>query len=174
MAKTKTPQQGQKGTGKTKARKKHSFSINKTRLLQEAFSRSCLVWAADSGIRTEKAIPLNFQSHRFLKDIYDKYDCQQIVIELKNVKELDREHINQVNRYLKEQFGRFGIILTRKSPSKQIFKNTIDLWSGQRKCILILCDEDLKMMCQLFKSRQRLPIDVIKKKFAEFNRACPG
>jgi len=47
--------------------------VPKELILQEAFNRSCLVWAADSGIRTEKAIPLNFKSHRFLKDIYDDW-----------------------------------------------------------------------------------------------------
>jgi hypothetical protein len=47
--------------------------IPKEIILQEAFNRSCLVWAADSGIRTEKAIPLNFKSHRFLKGIYDDW-----------------------------------------------------------------------------------------------------
>ena len=58
--------------------------------------------------------------------------------------------------------------------SKKIFKNTVDLWSGQRKCILILDDEDLKMMWQIYESKQRLPIDVINKKYVEFTRACPG
>jgi hypothetical protein len=55
-----------------------------------------------------------------------------------------------------------------------MFKNTIDLWSGQRKCIIILSDIELQMMCQLYKSKQRMPLDVIKKKFIEFERACPG
>jgi hypothetical protein len=30
------------------------------------------------------------------------------------------------------------------------------------------------MMCQLYESRQRAPIDVLKKKYVEFTRACPG
>jgi hypothetical protein len=128
----------------------------------------------ESGILIRDLIFYNNRSYDFLKDIYDQYECKQIVMELKNVKALDGEHINQLNRYLNEQFGRFGIILARNAPTKQIFKNTIDLWSGQRKCILILSDDDLKMMCQLFKSRQRLPIEVIKKKFVEFTRYCPG
>lgn len=128
----------------------------------------------ESGILIRDLIFYNNRSYDFLKDIYDQYECKQIVIELKNVKALDGEHLNQLNRYLNEQFGRFGIILTRSVPAKNIFKNTVDLWSGQRKCILILSDDDLKLMCQLFKSKQRLPIDVIKKKFVEFIRACPG
>jgi hypothetical protein len=128
----------------------------------------------DSGVLIRDLIFYNNRSFDFLRDIYDEYDCRQIVMELKNVGTVQREHINQLNRYLKDQFGRFGIIVTRTNPTKAIFQNTIDLWAGQRKCILILSDEDLKLMCQLYKSRQRLPIEVIKKKYIEFTRACPG
>jgi hypothetical protein len=119
----------------------------------------------DSGVLIRDLIFYNSRAYDFLKEIYDECDCRQIVMELKNVKEIEREHVNQLNRYLKEQFGRFGIIITRNPPLRKIFKNTIDLWSGQRKCILILCDDDLKMMCQVYESKQRLPIDVIKKKY---------
>ena len=93
---------------------------------------------------------------------------------LRNVREITREHIFQLNRYLNDNFGKFGIIVTRNKPKKNIFQNTIDLWSGQRRCILILNDDDLKMMTQVFESKQRLPIEIIKKKFIEFIRACPS
>ena len=128
----------------------------------------------DSGVLIRDLIFYNNRSYDFLKDIYDDYGCRQIVMELKNVKELEREHINQLNRYLSDQFGRFGIIITRSLPPKSIYRNTIDLWSGQRRCILILQDEDLKTMCQLYESRQRRPLDVIKKRYVEFTRDCPS
>jgi len=128
----------------------------------------------DSGVLIRDLIFYNNRSYNFLKDIYDEYDCRQMVMELKNVKEVEREHINQLNRYLSEQFGRFGIIITRNQPPRSIHRNTIDLWSGQRRCILILTDQDLKLMCQLYESKQRLPIDVIKRTFIEFLRGCPA
>lgn len=128
----------------------------------------------DSGVLIRDLIFYNNQSFDFLKEIFDDYECRQIVMELKNVKAVEREHIMQLNRYLNDQFGRFGIIITRNRPLKKIFKNTIDLWSGQRRCILILDDEDLKMMTQVFKSKQRSPIEVLKKKYIEFVRACPS
>ena len=128
----------------------------------------------DSGVLIRDLIFYNNRSYDFLKDLYDDYDCRQIVMELKNVKELKREHVNQLNRYLKDEFGKFGILITRNRPPRKIIQNTIDLWSGQRKCILILHDEDIKLMCELFESKQRLPIDVIKKKFVEFTRKCPS
>lgn len=127
-----------------------------------------------SGVLIRDLIFYNNRSYDFLIDIYNDYSCRQIVFELKNVKEVTREHISQLNRYLTDQFGRFGILITRNPPPKKIFKNTIDLWSGQRKCILILHDEDLKLMREVNESKQRLPIDVIKKKYIEFVRNCPS
>ena len=95
-------------------------------------------------------------------------------MELKNVKEVQQSHILQLNRYLKEQFGSFGIIIARNPIPKKVAKNIIDLWSAHRKCILVLDDSDLKMMTQVFESKQRDPIEVIKKKYIEFTRACPS
>ena len=128
----------------------------------------------DSGVLIRDLIFYNNISTDFLKDIYDTYDCKQIVFELKNVMEVTREHIFQLNRYLNDQFGKFGNIVTRNIPPKKIVKNTIDLWSGQRRCILILDDSDLKLMTQVFVSKQRNPIEVIKRKYIEFTRACPS
>ena len=84
--------------------------------------------------------------------------------------------INNAQRFLEVQneFGSFGIIFTRNKPPKNVFKNTIDLWSGQRKIILIMHDEDLKLMCQVYENKQRKPIDVINKKYVEFIRSCPS
>jgi len=128
----------------------------------------------DSGTLIRDLIFYNNRSYDFLKDIYDEYECRQIVVELKNVAKLEREHVNQLNRYLTDQFGRFGILFTRKEPPRNIFQNTIDLWSGQRRCILIMTDEDLSLMCELYESKNRNPIDVIKKKYIEFTRSLPS
>ena len=128
----------------------------------------------DSGAQIRDLIFYNNRSHELLKTIYDTYGSRQIVFELKNVKELEREHINQLNRYMNDEFGKFGVIFTRNRPPANILKNTIDLWAGQRRCILILTDEDLELMCQLYESKQRKPIDVLNKKFVEFIRICPS
>ena len=128
----------------------------------------------DSGTQIRDLIFYNNRSFDFLKDIYDDYGSRQIVMELKNVKEIEREHINQLNRYLSDHFGKFGIIITRNRISKAMLKNTIDLWAGQRKCIITLTDEDLNMMVSVFESKQRHPIEIIKKKYIEFIRACPA
>lgn len=128
----------------------------------------------DSGTQIRDLIFYNNTSTDFLSEIYKTYDCRQIVFELKNVKEIEREHINQINRYMSDSFGRFGIIFTRNKPSRQMLQNTIDLWSGQRRCILILDDSDLELMRSCNENKQRVPIEVIKKKYIEFTRMCPN
>lgn len=128
----------------------------------------------ESGTQIRDLIFYNNTSTDFLSEIYKTYDCKQIVFELKNVKDIEREHINQLNRYMSENFGRFGIIFTRNKPSKQMIQNTIDLWSGQRRCILIMDDSDLELMRSCNENGQRKPIEVIKKKYVEFTRMCPN
>lgn len=128
----------------------------------------------NSGVLIRDLIFYNNRAMPFLKDIYDQYECRQLVMELKNVKEIEREHINQLNRYLTDSFGKFGILITRNPLPKARFQNTIDLWSGQRRCIIALTDADLTLMASLFKNKQRLPIEVINKKYVEFMRACPS
>lgn len=128
----------------------------------------------DSGVLIRDLIFYNNRSLDFLKDIYDLYGTRQIVMEIKNVKAIEREHIFQLNRYLNDQLGRFGIFITRNPLPAAMFKNTIDLWSGQRRCLLALCDADVEMMASVFASKQRLPYEVIKAKYIAFTRACPS
>jgi len=128
----------------------------------------------DSGVLIRDMIFYNNRSMDFLQDIFTDYGSRQIVFELKNVKAIEREHINQINRYLADPFGRFGVVITRNPLPKAMFKSTIDLWAGQRKCIIILTDSGLTQMVDLFESRQRLPIEVVKRAYVEFTRACPS
>jgi len=127
-----------------------------------------------SGTLIRDLIFYNNRSIDFLQEIYQDYDSRQLVFELKNVAKVDGGHINQLNRYLETGFGRFGVVVTRNRLPQAMFRNTIDLWSGQRRCVIALADEDLNLMVNLFESRQRPPIDVVKKKYLEFRRACPS
>jgi hypothetical protein len=128
----------------------------------------------DSGVLIRDLIFYNNRSFDFLRDIFDQYESRQLVFELKNVREIEREHVNQLNRYLKDEFGRLGVLVTRNPLPKNIFKNTIDLWSGQRRCIIALTDSDLETMVTVFESKQRLPIEVLKRAYIDFTRACPS
>ena len=95
-------------------------------------------------------------------------------MEMKNVKTIERDHINQLNRYLDNDYGRFGVLLTRNELVSPMKKNVVDLWSGKRRAIITLTDQDLEQMVELFDSKQRSPIDVLKKKYLEFQRSCPS
>jgi hypothetical protein len=127
-----------------------------------------------SGVSIRDLIFYNNCSDKFLEEIYKLYDCHQIVFELKNVKEINTDHIDQLNRYLNDAFGKFGIIFTRNNIPRNVLKNTIDLWSAHRKCIIIFTDDDLKMMCTVYKSKNRTPIEIIKSKYIEFTRMLPS
>jgi len=128
----------------------------------------------DSGTQIRDLIFYNNRSIDFLDDIFHLYNSRQLVMEMKNVKSINRYHINQLNRYLSDQFGRFGIFITRNPLSRSMEKNIIDLWSGQRKCIIVISDKDVELMVSIFEDKQRQPIEVIKRTYLRFSRKYPG
>lgn len=128
----------------------------------------------DSGKLIRDLIFYNNRSIDFLNEIYRDYESRQVVFELKNVRSVDRDDINQLNRYLDSGLGKFGVLLTRNPLPRAMFGNTVDLWSGQRRCIVTLTDQDIELMVNVFETKQRKPLDVLKKKYVEFRRACPS
>lgn len=128
----------------------------------------------DSGALIRDLIFYNNRSVDFLDEIWHDYGSRQLVLEIKNVAAIDSGHINQLNRYLDSGFGRFGIFVTRNPLNRAMTRNLVDLWSGQRRCIITLTDDDLALMVNVFESRQRSPIEVLKKKYVEFRRSCPA
>jgi hypothetical protein len=128
----------------------------------------------ESGRHIRDLIFYNNRDIDFLDEIFTDYHNRQLVFEMKNVKKIERDHINQLNRYLQNGIGNFGVFLTRNPLPKAMYTNTIDLWSSQRKCIIAITDEDLKLMVDVYESKQRTPIEVLKKKYVEFRRNCPS
>jgi hypothetical protein len=135
---------------------------------------------ADDQVRTDSGAQIRdliFYMNRqvdFLSDIFSDFGTRQLVCEIKNVRQVEREHINQLNRYLSNEFGRFGVIVTRNPLPKAMRKNTIDLWAGQRRCIIPITDEDLSVMVDLFEEKRRPPLDVLKRSYLTFKRECPA
>lgn len=127
----------------------------------------------DSGAQIRDLIFYNNRGIPFLEEIYQDYGNRQLVFEMKNVQAIKREHIGQLNRYLDSGLGKFGVFVTRNPLTRAMFRNTIDLWSGQRRCIVVLTDSDLELMVNLFESRQRDCVDVLKRAYVNFRRACP-
>jgi hypothetical protein len=127
----------------------------------------------ESGVSIRDLIFYNTRRTSFLSEVFDDYGSRQITFEMKNVAEIDREHVDQLNRYLADELGRFGVFVTRNPLKRAMLQRTVDLWSGQRKAIIALTDQDLEQMVEVFDSKQRDPIDVLIKKYAEFRRSCP-
>lgn len=127
----------------------------------------------DSGVSIRDLIFYNTASTLFLRDMYEAYGSRQITMEMKNVLAIDRANVDQLNRYLTSELGRFGIFITRNDLHKAERSRVIDLWSGQRKAIVTLTDVDVAQMVELFESKQRDPLDVIVKKYTEFRAMCP-
>jgi hypothetical protein len=63
----------------------------------------------ESGVTIRDLIFYNSASNAFLDDMYKTYDSRQITMEMKNVKAIEREHVDQLNRYLADELGRFGV-----------------------------------------------------------------
>ena len=127
----------------------------------------------DSGVSIRDLVFYNTRTDEFLREIMDDYGSRQIVMEMKNVERVDRYHIDQLNRYLHDELGKFGVLVTRHELKRAEHRRVVDLWSGQRKAIVTLTDMDVEQMVEVFESRQRAPLDVLKKKYAQFRRACP-
>lgn len=127
----------------------------------------------ESGVSIRDLVFYNTQRAPFLQEIFADYGSRQITFEMKNVAAIERTHVDQLNRYMTDELGRFGVFVTRHPLKAAMFKRTIDLWSGQRKVIVALTDADLEQMVEVFDSKQRDPLDVVTKKYAEFRRACP-
>jgi hypothetical protein len=133
---------------------------------------------ADSQVRTVSGAHIrdllfyNDSKTEFTKRLREEYGCQQLVFELKNVKELSGEHINQICRYLGGDFGKLGVLVSRKAPPRAVRQNIADLWSSKRIAIVCLTDQEFVLMLRLAEAG-RDPTDVVKKKYVEFTRTLP-
>jgi len=127
----------------------------------------------DSGVSIRDLIFYNNRTHEFLREIMDDYGARQITMEMKNAQKINRTHIDQLNRYLHDELGEFGVLITRTELHNAERKRVIDLWSGQRKAIVTITDVDVEQMVEVFESKQRAPLDILKKKYVEFRRSCP-
>jgi hypothetical protein len=99
------------------------------------------------------------------------YNSLLIMLENKNVEKVELEHINQTASYLGVRLGMLGFIVTRKSPGDNIIRKTYSIFNDTpslpRKIILILSDEDLKLMIRL-KQENKSPSKHIQNIYKQF------
>ncbi len=127
----------------------------------------------DDGVSIRDLIFYNSRTHEFLREIMDDYGSRQITFEMKNVAKVNREHVDQLNRYLHDDLGKFGVFVTRNPLQKAELTRTVNLWSGQRKAVIVLTDTDLEQMVEVFDSKQRHPIDFLVRSYHQYRRLCP-
>lgn len=114
----------------------------------------------------------NDSKTEFLRELRRSYDCRQIVFEMKNVRQVESEHVNQIYRYMDANTGRVGFIVTRLPPPKAVLKNTVDLYLSKRAVVAFLHDGDLELMTHVLASGRR-PVEVLRKKYSEFLNLIP-
>ncbi|MGQ0527427.1 MAG: hypothetical protein ACT4OY_05275 [Alphaproteobacteria bacterium] len=127
----------------------------------------------EDGVSIRDLIFYNSRNHEFLQEIMTDYGSRQLTFEMKNVAKIEAGHVDQLNRYLKDDLGKFGVFVTRNPLRSAEQKRTINLWSGQRKAIIVLTDQDLEQMVEVFDSKQRHPIDVLIRSYVQYKRLCP-
>lgn len=125
-----------------------------------------------SGAHIRDLIFYNDGKTQLWRDIRQQYDARQPVFELKNVQSLDPDHVDQLLRYLGDEFGRFGVLVSRNPAPASVLRNTVDLHSAKRIIVLCLDDRDLELMLALAESN-RDPTEAIKKKYIDFTRMLP-
>lgn len=109
----------------------------------------------------------------FTSDLRSTYGAKQLVFELKNVRVLEPEHVNQLYRYLDADFGRIGVLVSRSEPPRAVRQNIVNLHSSKRVAIVCLTDADLALMLELRRTPKRRPIQALVKKYVEFTRMLP-
>lgn len=126
----------------------------------------------DDGVSIRDLIFYNTRSTPLLRELMDDYGSRQITFEMKNVAAIGREHVDQINRYLNDELGRFGVFVTRHPLKRAEISRVVNLWNVQRKAVVVLTDMDLEQMVEVFDSGQREPLDFVNKKYREFQRLC--
>lgn len=102
-----------------------------------------------SGSRRRDILLSNYSSHPFWHRVSQRHDAMQIVFEIKNVKRLRVQHVDQVAGYLTPGLGRLGFLVSRTMAEDPIVQRAVDVFQAESKVVLCLCDRDLRQMLNL-------------------------
>lgn len=118
----------------------------------------------ESGNDVRDAIFPNRSDDKNWKFIREKYNADFILFEFKNYAKkgtgIDKHTVNQISSYLKPTLTNFGIICSKKKPSRSALIKRSEEFRDHKKLILFLSNEDLKKMLRL-KCQKLEPSDVI-------------
>lgn len=127
--------------------------------------------ATYQGTERRDIIYANESERSFLKYVRDTYGSLFLLFELKNVKEAQLDHVNQVAAYLGVRLGMLGFIVTRHAPGKNIILKTYSVYndtpSVPRKTILFVTDDDLIAMIRA-RQEGKQPVSRLQQIYREF------
>jgi hypothetical protein len=106
---------------------------------------------------------------QFWAAVRQEFDSKHVVFEFKNSERLrSKDALNQLRIYLsKPTIGRFGMLLTRKSPGRAVLQARRDAYEQGRVLILIIDDTHLKslLIARAFLGRIDEQISSLKRGF---------
>ena len=123
----------------------------------------------DSGVEIRDLVFANNSDLPFLTYLMHTYGNMFLVVELKNVKAIETDDINQLANYLGDPLGRCGILLSREPLSRamQAKVRATYVKMSPRKAIIAISDADLQIMVQMKQSGSRHPLDHLQRKYRE-------
>jgi len=122
------------------------------------------------GTERRDIIYTNDSDESFWDYLRNEHSSFLVMLEAKNVRELDGAAFNQTATYLGSRVGRFGMIVTRVAPSEAMQKKAFAIWNDsgvQRKVILVLCDSDIRELLD-WRCQNRSPTKWLQRRYREF------
>lgn len=125
------------------------------------------------GTERRDIIYTNESDTSFWQYVRLNYGSPLVMFEVKNVQELEIEHINQTASYLGVRLGMLGFIVTRRPPEDNIIRKIYTIYNDTpgtpRKIILVLNDDDLAVMLRNKDAGQSpTPTQYVQRKYREF------
>jgi hypothetical protein len=123
-----------------------------------------------SGVEVRDIVYSNNSELPFATYLLTNYGSLLLPFECKNTAEIEADDINQLANYLGDPLGRCGFILTRNKPSLRALAKARATYNkgSPRKAIVILADEDLRLMVEMKRVGSRHPIHHLQRKYREF------
>jgi hypothetical protein len=123
----------------------------------------------NEGLEIRDLLFSNRANQGFWKDLKDKYEVSEVVVDAKNKDVLERDELRQLYCYLKPALGFWGFVVCRSPQPEPIhaFNRTLYKNFVQKRGLMILTDEDLRRMV-LMKNASQAPSFYLQKKMSEF------
>ncbi|MDQ5825061.1 MAG: hypothetical protein M3441_12765 [Chloroflexota bacterium] len=123
------------------------------------------------GTERRDIIYTNEAETSFWAFVRNTYATPVIMFEVKNVQELQLDHVNQTAAYLGARLGMLGFIVTRNAAGANIERKVYTIYNDSptipKKLILIMNDEDLLSMIKL-KQENEAPVRYIQRLYRKF------